>query len=693
MSVMLRNPEILEMLRNGGFDTRPPARIFLPPKFYSSILYDSGHRTPEDVLQNNLELVMGAVYDGNMVDRSPSTASLSKTALTATSSSIFQPRPNTISYSDGSAGNRNKGSGVLEKNTVTNFKSSLAPSHGAVPGGKTSSSSIGTYQTRNGESRLNSPRSQDGPYNLRSALPGEPDIDYPILGRIPETSFKCHQRHDGYYADVEARCQVFRVCANTDDTGNGFAFLCPNGTLFNQKYFVCDWYMNVRCEESENFYSRNKELGKTTTNFGEMMGAVMSMVSFPLMSSLLGVGGGSADREKSIPADGQSVPGNDATRQNFPSAGGAVNWQGKLNQKIQQGKSAAVQSNFNKGNTFGAQPVKTRGHVPVAPETVYVSNLGTLSTDPESGFHPTKSRLLHSSIARDLLPPLRTETEDINSSLSNQFRHNQKQHSQPASPKIQLFMAQLLKTWTDQGYAKMPAQPNKIVPPSSISILPPSGVLPKSPIPTELRRNFGIPNSQLVQLSSAPFNPNPITVQNVYPINKVTVTPQRNLHSAHAAHRIPPVSSGLPQGAQIFTHHPPPISTPLRRPQIPATSILQPAAAQLSHRKDQQLPSQRISVPRLQQTASSSFSTVYSASALPRREVGYDIEIIPAFGYYLNNELERKSFRKSLSSSSAGTTTVISEPRTLGRIFTNPAIYYNGIPSSYDIPKVDIGPY
>lgn len=25
----------------------------------------------------------------------------------------------------------------------------------------------------------------------------------------------------GYYADIEARCQVFRVCANTDLTGKG----------------------------------------------------------------------------------------------------------------------------------------------------------------------------------------------------------------------------------------------------------------------------------------------------------------------------------------------------------------------------------------------------------------------------------------------------------------------------------------
>ena len=43
----------------------------------------------------------------------------------------------------------------------------------------------------------------------------------------------------GYYADVEAQCQSFHVCSR--DAGRGWAFLCPNGTIFNQNYFICDW--------------------------------------------------------------------------------------------------------------------------------------------------------------------------------------------------------------------------------------------------------------------------------------------------------------------------------------------------------------------------------------------------------------------------------------------------------------------
>jgi hypothetical protein len=44
---------------------------------------------------------------------------------------------------------------------------------------------------------------------LRDAIPGEPDNDYPILSRINATNFSCaDQKHPGYYADVDARCQV-----------------------------------------------------------------------------------------------------------------------------------------------------------------------------------------------------------------------------------------------------------------------------------------------------------------------------------------------------------------------------------------------------------------------------------------------------------------------------------------------------
>lgn len=89
----------------------------------------------------------------------------------------------------------------------------------------------------------------------------------------------------GYYADVEARCQVFRVCANTDLTGRGFPFLCPNGTLFNQRYFVCDWYNNVNCAESEQFYEQNT--GKVIHNHNDMMQMVKTMQDYTLSDAFM----------------------------------------------------------------------------------------------------------------------------------------------------------------------------------------------------------------------------------------------------------------------------------------------------------------------------------------------------------------------------------------------------------------------
>jgi len=98
--------------------------------------------------------------------------------------------------------------------------------------------------------------------SLEETIPGTPGDDYPIFAEVPETSFLCDGQVDGgYYADPEAECQVFHICAN-DGTGGltKYSFLCPNGTLFQQQYFVCDWWFNVDCSTAEDFYSLNEEI-------------------------------------------------------------------------------------------------------------------------------------------------------------------------------------------------------------------------------------------------------------------------------------------------------------------------------------------------------------------------------------------------------------------------------------------------
>ena len=81
---------------------------------------------------------------------------------------------------------------------------------------------------------------------LRNSIPGEPGVDYPVLASVQETSFTCDGLvFGGYYADPEQQCQAYHVCLRdpvTPDSLYPVSFLCPNGTIFSQEIFVCDWW-------------------------------------------------------------------------------------------------------------------------------------------------------------------------------------------------------------------------------------------------------------------------------------------------------------------------------------------------------------------------------------------------------------------------------------------------------------------
>lgn len=89
-------------------------------------------------------------------------------------------------------------------------------------------------------------------------IPGEPGRDYPVYAEPPKTSFRCdNQQFPGYYADPEAQCQAFYICQKG---GRSDAFLCPNGTIFNQEFLVCDWWYNFDCNRAESLYSLNEQI-------------------------------------------------------------------------------------------------------------------------------------------------------------------------------------------------------------------------------------------------------------------------------------------------------------------------------------------------------------------------------------------------------------------------------------------------
>jgi len=74
------------------------------------------------------------------------------------------------------------------------------------------------------------------------------EIAYPTFSVIPKTNFDCSSKaQPGFYADVEAQCQVFHRC---ELSGNSTAYLCTNTTVFNQITLVCDAWYNVDCGRS-----------------------------------------------------------------------------------------------------------------------------------------------------------------------------------------------------------------------------------------------------------------------------------------------------------------------------------------------------------------------------------------------------------------------------------------------------------
>lgn len=48
--------------------------------------------------------------------------------------------------------------------------------------------------------------------------------------------------------------QAYHVCHDGREGYQGAAFLCTNGTIFNQKEFACDWWYNVNCAEATQYY-------------------------------------------------------------------------------------------------------------------------------------------------------------------------------------------------------------------------------------------------------------------------------------------------------------------------------------------------------------------------------------------------------------------------------------------------------
>ncbi|XP_034104145.1 serine/arginine repetitive matrix protein 1 isoform X3 [Drosophila albomicans] len=100
--------------------------------------------------------------------------------------------------------------------------------------------------------------------NLPRELRGYNLSTYPFLSTVPpmdEIHFKCEGLHDGFYASIEYKCQIYHHCVY----GIRHDFLCANFTAFDQRTFICHFASDVDCEGSQKYWNRNDELYMATT--------------------------------------------------------------------------------------------------------------------------------------------------------------------------------------------------------------------------------------------------------------------------------------------------------------------------------------------------------------------------------------------------------------------------------------------
>jgi len=77
------------------------------------------------------------------------------------------------------------------------------------------------------------------------------DVQWPTYNSAPQTRFSCPSKaQPGFYADQEAKCQVFHRC---DSNGIQTDYLCVNTTVFNQITLVCDSWYAVDCDKSGDY--------------------------------------------------------------------------------------------------------------------------------------------------------------------------------------------------------------------------------------------------------------------------------------------------------------------------------------------------------------------------------------------------------------------------------------------------------
>ena len=241
----------------------------------------------------------------------------------------------------------------------------------------------------------------DGDY---SAIPGEPGKDYPILSEIPRTSFNCKDRNSGFYADVETQCQVFHRCVDQIQ----YDFLCPNGTIFHQRYLVCVWWPMFECETATSLYDLFGQFtdDAITNNVQDGRQGMFerSQDSFNLNQGQFSL----QPQQGETPNTANNLLDNRNIGYDFPTSGNpsTINYNNDNNYN-------SPQNNKKSGYLSGQRGHRDRNDLSIS-NIILNSNIGHLSSTSEASSY--NNRLQNDFETNDLSPPAQ---DDVDKSSSN----------------------------------------------------------------------------------------------------------------------------------------------------------------------------------------------------------------------------------------------------------------------------------
>lgn len=202
---------------------------------------------------------------------------------------------------------------------------------------------------------------------------------------------------------MESRCQAFRICAHTARSAQGFGFLCPNGTVFSQQKFVCDWYRNVDCDVSERFYDMNRD--HSVGNTQQMMERVRQMMEYPTMTITKALQ--QQQHQQQIPQHTHQSLSKDLS-----SLSGVLTQPAAVN----SGKQVLRGEDIKSEPLPAPQPAAQDENA----DDIYVNSLGELSSDPGIQFDHTNAHIIAEYPREYHYQKQKTFAERVNAGLEEQ---------------------------------------------------------------------------------------------------------------------------------------------------------------------------------------------------------------------------------------------------------------------------------